>query len=156
MPIERLAIVEWLWRSLKVTETAAVPYVSYHFLPVVCTYQRLDLAPTARNCYFYQVSFVTCISSTCRPTCGTTVLSNITSSAPFPSFCRPQDISVLGLPNVTESLKVFSRPIWAIRCSQMALPISITVSLLLATYIHTYIFVYYKLSNATIHESRNS
>ena len=126
MPIERL---EWLWRSLKVTETAAVPYVSYHFLPVVCTYQHLDLAPTPRNCYFYQVSFVTCISSTCRPTCGTTVLSNITSSAPFPSFCRPQDISVLGLPNVTESLIVFG--ICAIRCGHARLPISITGSLLL-------------------------
>jgi len=42
-------------------------------------------------------------------------------------FCRPKDISVL--PNVTESLKVFS--ICAIPCEQMALPISITGSLLL-------------------------
>ena len=60
-------------------------------------------------------------------TCGTTVLSKITSHARIPSFCRPKDIPVL--PNVTESLKVFS--IWAIRCGQMALPISITGSLLL-------------------------
>ena len=64
-------------------------------------------------------------------TCGSTVMSKVTSGAPFPSFCRPQDISVLQ--NVTESLKVFSiyEPFDVDRWHYLGPPISITGSLLL-------------------------
>ena len=146
MPLERLAIVEWLWRSLKVTETPAARPASYHILPASGLHlpaspscadsEELLLSPgkfcNLHQFYVYAYEY----------TCGSTVMSKITSHARVPSSCRPKDIYVGLLPNVTESLKVFSRPIWAIRCSQMALPISITVSLLLAN--SYYVLVVYR------------
>ena len=112
--------------------------------PVVCTYQRLHLAPTPRNCYFHQVSFVTCISSTCRPACtlaGLQYCRKLRASRALRVFVGlriilPYYITIL--PNVTESLIVFG--ICAIQCGHMRLPISSTGSLLLVTSYYSILF----------------